>query len=782
MLSSYVSGIVLGKNITFFEHNLLFILCLLVFLLCLYSYKNNWKITSILFFSFFIFLGMGNTAYNLQPNAPNHIFHFAEQQGQLYGTVYETEINNNYNYQEVKINSNLFQVNNKNYKISGRVLLRIYELETIISIGDLVKAKVFLEEPKLAGNFGEFDYHDYLARQRIFLTDSISQNQLEVIGHNEKINFATIIHNIKEKIEKQIDKIYQLNPGNSLVKAIITGERAEISQNLTDIFQDAGVIHILAISGLHVGIITAGLFLLLNLIPPNILKDEFKYIIIIILMLGYAAITGFRPSVSRATLMFAILLMARYFNRPYHIYNSIYVAALILLLWQPLYLYDAGFLLSFLVTFVIVAFAPIIEERLSFLPGYLRKLVSVSLAAWLGVAPLTAYFFYKISFISILANIVIIPFIGIILILALSSIFISFLFLPIARLIVIFTNTLIEILVTIGHRLSLLPFAYKYVAKPEIFFIIIYYFIVLIVFYSINSWSKYNILEKKYRFWVIVAASFILLVGNMIFPPPLLAVHFLNVGQGDCIFIQTPQEQNILIDGGGTPYSDFDVGKNTVIPYLRREGINQIDVMFLTHPDIDHLEGLLPVLDEMKVNLVVDSGLECQDNSYLDFKSLIREKRSMSYYQTKAGDTIKINPDLEFVILNPVKTSVNWDESDFNNNSIVLKLHYKNAKFLFTGDIEKNAEVSLLASSYLLKSDILKVAHHGSNSSTGEPFLNSVEPEIAVISVGLNDFGHPHPDVVKRLKAKCKKVFRTDLNGTIIIKTDGNKYYINSLR
>jgi competence protein ComEC len=134
------------------------------------------------------------------------------------------------------------------------------------------------------------------------------------------------------------------------------------------------------------------------------------------------------------------------------------------------------------------------------------------------------------------------------------------------------------------------------------------------------------------------------------------------------------------------------------------------------------------------------------------------------------------------VILNPIKSSVYWDESDFNNNSIVLKLHYKNAVFLFTGDIEKNAETSLLTSNCLLKSDILKVAHHGSVSSTGESFLNSVQPDIAVISVGLNNFGHPHPDVVKKLEAKCQKVFRTDINGTIIIKTDGNKYYINSLR
>jgi competence protein ComEC len=727
---------------------------------------------------------MANTAYNLQPHGSNNIYQFAEKQGQICGTVWKADVNENYNYQELQVNSNLFMVDGKNYKVSGHVLLRIHGLENIIKTGDVVKTVVLLKEPALPGNFGEFNYRDYLARQRIFLTGSIPLNQIETIKHNNEINLISIIYNTKSQIIRQIEKIYTTNPGKMLVKAIITGERTGITQELKGIFQDAGVMHILAISGLHVGIFTVILLFLFNLIPEKILKKKFKYFIIIGIMLGYAAMTGFRPSVSRAAIMFAIVLIGRYFNRPYHIYNSLYLSAMIILLCQPLYLYDAGFLLSFLVTFAIVAFAPIIEAKLPFLPEYLRKIFSVSLSAWLGVLPLSAYFFYKVSLISILANIVIVPMIGIIIVIALISIVVSFVFLPLAGLIALCNNFLIEGLVMIGQRLSLLPFAYKYIAQPGILTIIFYYFIIVIIFYSLYFWSKYDVLKKKRRFWVIVSCSFVLLVGNLLFPQSLLAVHFINVGQGDCIFIQTPKEKNILIDGGGTPFSDFDVGINTVIPYLRRKGVNHIDVMFLTHPDLDHLEGLLPVLEEMKVTLVVDNELEYPEENYLAFKSFILENENISYYQTQAGDLIKISPEIEFAILNPIKRFEYSEERDFNNNSIVLKLHYKNASFLFTGDIEKNAEMSLLSNtnSSLLKCDILKVAHHGSNSSTSKTFLNNVEPQIAVISVGLNNFGHPHLDVVKRLENKCQKVFRTDLNGTIIIKTDGKKYYISTLR
>ncbi|MDD5497623.1 MAG: ComEC/Rec2 family competence protein, partial [Atribacterota bacterium] len=295
-------------------------------------------------------------------------------------------------------------------------------------------------------------------------------------------------------------------------------------------------------------------------------------------------------------------------------------------------------------------------------------------------------------------------------------------------------------------------------------------------------WSQLNLITKKRIFWTITSSGFIVLFMQIISPLNSLSVHFLNVGYGDSILIKTPQEKNILIDGGGTPFHDFDVGENIVLPYLRRLGVKHIDLIFLTHPDIDHLEGLIPILKEMKVDMVIDSGINCQQDTYLNFLSLIQEDEEISYYQARAGDVIKLSPDLQLVVLNPLNRKDYGQQSNFNNHSIVLKLLYKNISFLFTGDIEEKSEINLLSWNTFLQSDILKVAHHGSNTSTTDLFLNQVKPEVAIISVGTNNFDHPNAEVMEKLEASCQKVFRTDLNGTVLIRSNGQKYYITTLR
>ncbi len=268
----------------------------------------------------------------------------------------------------------------------------------------------------------------------------------------------------------------------------------------------------------------------------------------------------------------------------------------------------------------------------------------------------------------------------------------------------------------------------------------------------------------------------------LLFSAKNLSVHFINVGQGDSILIQTPQRKNILIDGGGTPYSDFDVGKKIVIPYLRRQGIKKIDLLVLTHPDLDHMEGLIPVLSDLKVCNIIDSGISVKNETYYDFISLIERDDSISYHKAIAGDIIRFNKDLEMLVLNSLNIPAYGDENNFNNHSIVLKLIYKNTSYLFTGDIEEKAENNLLYWENTLKSDILKVAHHGSTTSSSTQFLEKVLPEVAVVSVGLNHYNQPHQDVVERLNGHCQKVLRTDLNGTIMINSDGYKFYINTLR
>lgn len=729
---------------------------------------------------------MLNTSLNLTPFALNHIYHFKGKEGTVIGKVCQVDINFNDGYQEIIIDTQTFKTSQNIFETNGRLLLKIYEIEKIVAFNDIVKAEVILTEPSLPGNYGEFNYREYLAQQKIFLTDNIKTNQIEIIGNKKEINLASILNDIKTNIIDKIEKIYRHTDARAIIKAVVIGDRSEITEELKDVFQVAGVMHILAISGLHVGIIAMVLFLLFSTISDNKLSKSFKYIFIIIIMLGYAAITGFRPSVSRATLMFIVLLGAKLLNRPYNVYNSISIAAFLILLWQPLYLFDTGFILSFTATFFIIFLTPIMESILKdclfLLPDYLVKSLSVSASAWLGVMPLSAFFFYKISIISILSNILIVPVIGVIIIFALFSIFLSFLFLPLGNFLALVNNGLISLLIFIGEKLSLLPFAYRDIAQPGILSIAIYYIIIVFIFYSLKYRYNINILKNKITIYSTIILILLVISINILKPSPLLAVHFINVGQGDSILIQTPEKQNILIDGGGTPFSDYDMGKNVVIPYLRRQGVNHLDIMVLTHPDLDHMEGLLPVLEEIKVDLVIDSNIPCQEEIYKDFLALIKKNGKTTYHKTQAGDKIEVCKDIDIFIINPIYSDLTINENNFNNNSIVLKLRYENINFLFTGDIEEEIEKKILSNNASLNSNILKVAHHGSISSTSTKFLDAVAPEVAVISVGSNNFGHPHPDVIKKLENRCQQVFSTDRNGTVLVKTNGKNIYIDTLR
>lgn len=729
---------------------------------------------------------MLNTSLNLTPFALNHIYHFKGKEGTVIGKVCQVDINFNDGYQEIIIDTQTFKTSQNIFETNGRLLLKIYEIEKIVAFNDIVKAEVILTEPSLPGNYGEFNYREYLAQQKIFLTDNIKTNQIEIIGNKKEINLASILNDIKTNIIDKIEKIYRHTDARAIIKAVVIGDRSEITEELKDVFQVAGVMHILAISGLHVGIIAMVLFLLFSTISDNKLSKSFKYIFIIIIMLGYAAITGFRPSVSRATLMFIVLLGAKLLNRPYNVYNSISIAAFLILLWQPLYLFDTGFILSFTATFFIIFLTPIMESTLKdclfLLPDYLVKSLSVSASAWLGVMPLSAFFFYKISIISILSNILIVPVIGVIIIFALFSIFLSFLFLPLGNFLALVNNGLISLLIFIGEKLSLLPFAYRDIAQPGILSIAIYYIIIVFIFYSLKYRYNINILKNKITIYSTIILILLVISINILKPSPLLAVHFINVGQGDSILIQTPEKQNILIDGGGTPFSDYDMGKNVVIPYLRRQGVNHLDIMVLTHPDLDHMEGLLPVLEEIKVDLVIDSNIPCQEEIYKDFLALIKKNGKTTYHKTQAGDKIEVCKDIDIFIINPIYSDLTINENNFNNNSIVLKLRYENINFLFTGDIEEEIEKKILSNNASLNSNILKVAHHGSISSTSTKFLDAVAPEVAVISVGSNNFGHPHPDVIKKLENRCQQVFSTDRNGTVLVKTNGKNIYIDTLR
>ncbi len=310
--------------------------------------------------------------------------------------------------------------------------------------------------------------------------------------------------------------------------------------------------------------------------------------------------------------------------------------------------------------------------------------------------------------------------------------------------------------------------------------ITLYYLTVLVIIELFYKKTISQKIREKVALIILVAILLIIIV-QVFFPAENLKVNFINVGEGDCILIEAPNKINILIDGGGTSQSDFDVGSKIVVPYLRRKGINKINLLILTHPHLDHLEGLLPVIREFKVDVVLDSGLACDSSEYREFISLIL-KKGITYHKARAGDNFIFSNNLEIFLLNPLYDSDFYNDSDFNNASIVVKLFYKNADFLFTGDIEESTEKKLLVWENILQADILKVGHHGSSTSDNLEFLDRVDPSIAIITVGKNPFGHPSQKIIKRLEDRNIQIYRTDEDGTIIIRTNGQEYWIRTLR
>jgi len=777
ILILYIIGIIYGKFISI-NPILLFSILIFLTIITVISFIKQWNITTALLFLIIFLIGIFNYNLNSSPIGANHLANFIEDKKlSIIGTVLDKEYYPN--QEKISLKVKVCQIEREDYSIraQGLILVNTYLDNCPFEYGDMLKIKGKLEKPIKQKNFGEFNYELYLAREKIFTYLNIWQERdILKIGEDDSNFLANLSLSARDKI-KEVTKQTLPSPYNSLLIGMLLGEKGFIPPDLKEIFAEAGIMHILAVSGLHVGIIAMALLALLSMLR---LPKKLKLLTLILILIMYASITGYRPSVLRATIMFVLLIGGKLINRGRNLNISLFFAAFLILLLNPLTLYDAGFLLSFVVTFFIINLSPILQELYSKIIIWVRNPLAVSTAAWIGIFPLSAYFFSKVSIISIISNIFIIPLTGIAVILGFITFFIGLVSISLAGVIANINYLILNIITLIAKSFSSFPFAFVYVAQPSVLIIILYY---LTVFFIIEIFYKKAISQniRKKAVFGILLIILLLIIVQILYPADNLKVTFINVGQGDCILIEAPNKINILIDGGGTPQSNFDVGNKIVIPYLRRKGINEIDLLVLTHPHLDHLEGLLPIIRELKVDTVLDSGLISDLPEYREFISLI-QKKGIPYHQAKAGDNFIFNNNLEIFLLNPLYSSDVYNDSDFNNASIVVKLFYKNADFLFTGDIEETNEKKLLIWDNILQSDILKVAHHGSATSTNLEFLDKVDPSIAVITVGKNIFGHPSQKVIERLKDRDIKIYRTDENGTIIIRTNGQKYWIRTLR
>ncbi len=636
-----------------------------------------------------------------------------------------------------------------------KILINIKMSQDIPSIkyGDSLYIEGEFKQPEEARNYKGYNYKQYLKTKKIIGT--VELEKVKIL----KSSNGSFIHNIQKYIRDTINGTLTDEEGNLLL-AILLGDKDKLSEDIQESFKTSNLSHMLAVSGAHVSYIILGLTYVLQ---NSIIGKKNGKIVCIIFLLAFMAITNFTPSVTRACIMAILTLLSSIIYRKSDVYTNISVAALITLIFNPYSLLDLGFQLSYGGTIGIIIFIKRIQEKKSNskVINYIKQMALVSIYANIIIIPIMMYHFNTVSFTFIISNIMASPILGIIVITGFLFIITSITVKPLTSLIAIFIKPILSILIKISQICSKLPFSNILVVTPYMFNVISYYAIIL---YCIKS-------KKNNKCKIIICLLIVLILINFIIYifPQKLRIFFIDVGQGDSTLIITPDKKTVLIDGGGS--DSFDVGEKVLLPYLLDRRILKVDYVLISHFDTDHCGGILTIMEKVKVkNIIISEQAEHSEN-YERFKKLMIHKK-IRLIEVKKGDKIKIGRYSEFKILFP--TSRLLSENPLNNNSIVAQFNYNNFKMLFTGDIEKLAEQQILkAEKAEIRADILKVAHHGSKTSSIPEFIKAVRPKIALIGVGKNNtFGHPNQQTIKNLEnIKCR-IYRTDLQGEIIIKID----------
>ena len=666
--------------------------------------------------------------------------------------------------------------------------------------GDKVRLQGEFRKGSEQRNTGGFDYQLYLKSIHIYGTlkvESYQKISSDNVNWIEKsINTIKLV--MTENIEKVLEKEEE-----QIVKGLILGDTTVLEEELKEKFQIANISHVLAVSGMHIVYIVMGIEIVFK---KWLGKRNVKYVVIIGLLF-YMSLTGYTSSIVRAGIMGMMNIIAFLVYRKNDIWTSIAISLGIILIQNPYAITSVGLQLSYLGTIGIILFNKNIKQfldnikwiknniqikrskRISKIVENLKDMISVTLSAQIMILPIMLYHFNMIGIYFVITNILVSIMIGPIMFLSIIFIFSSFIHLQISQFISVFLSIGIKSLIQISNLASL-PFSKIYVPTPSILYIIIYYIVMLVgnqiyMIYTTKyenstkrrvknliALMKYKLYEKKKKNFKIYrkileernVKAFILRTYKVIFLvlffigiyqfPRDLEIHFLDVGQGDSCFIVTPNHKTILIDGGGSTSNTFDVGKDTVIPYLLDKGYTKLDYVFISHFDQDHVGGILSVLEELKVGQVFISKQGEKSENYETFLKIVEQKK-LRVREVKMGDKIKIG-DVIFHILWPEGKQI--EENILNNNAMVMKLQYKNFSMLFTGDIEAVAEKKILSlydtNLNSLKATVLKVAHHGSKSSSTEKFLETVNAKVAIIGVGENNmFGHPSNAVLERLQS-----------------------------
>ncbi|MGC9092341.1 MAG: DNA internalization-related competence protein ComEC/Rec2 [Bacteroidota bacterium] len=669
--------------------------------------------------------------------------------------------------------------------------------------GKIYQIHGMLSLPEPARNPGELDYAAYLKMRDIHALLHADADNIQLINkemHEDPLHAAA--RATREWCTDVFNRFVGGEEGDFL-RGLLLGDRSGVDPDVRSAFINAGVIHVLAVSGLHVGIIAAIVFALLDVFR---LPRTPKALATMVTLTFYVILVGAPPSAVRAGIMTSAIVLGHAMERKTSSLNTIAAAALIILTIDTFSIFNVGFLLSFAAVIGIVTlykplrgiFGRHAVSGLAWIAPVF-DLLAVSVAAFIGTFPITAAYFSRVSLVALVANLFVVPWVGLVAAAGVSLLSFAAVSQSIAVYYAAAAQFLTSVLLKFVTAAGGLPFASLHVNAFHVGWAIVFY----IASFAIIMTPRGNMTKRLILIALFLATATVWM--SLLFPGSItkqdgnLTVTFLDVGQGDAAFIRFADGKTMLVDAGPKTFT-YDAGEKVVVPFLKREGISHLDVVVTTHPHSDHLGGIPAVLRSIPVGEVIDPGQVTNTKLYREYIHLIEEKH-LRRSIIRAGERINVTPTARVYVLSPTNCFVSADSnasySHLNNSSTVLKVMYGETSMVLSGDAERDPESQMVAAyGDFLRSNILKVGHHGSITSSSLPYVKAIfshynnsgqaqpksegdtrkgaEQKYAVVSVGkFNKFNHPSEEVLTRLRLLGAEVSRTDENGAVVFQSDG---------
>jgi competence protein ComEC len=723
---SAMLGIVIASNPK--NSQLIFIFFIMM---CWLFFVKKKIVVSVLFF---IVYGTYFYIYDLM-NETN----FTGNETFIVGEIHSVQVNSN------QMTSNVETVQGENILVKGPNSLNVNILP-----GQICKMYGILEQPKSSRNFYDFDYRNYLRRKQIHWL--FKMKDIQCI-ESRSLSIINQLKRLRLEAMKVVDQTFSQKT-KGLANALILGKRTDLSDEVIEVYRKHGLAHLLAISGLHVGIIFYYIYWLL--LRAGITRERTLEILLLFL-LGYIVMTGATASILRAGTMAMLYMLAQRFKIKVTPIDTLSITFLLLITINPYAIFEIGFQFSFIVTFFLVTSAPGIINKYQ---SPFKQILAVTVIAQFASLPIILFYNYEFSLWSFPLNLIFVPLYTFVILPAVLLSFVTFFMPQISDLIILIIENVFVLSNSLLQVIDEIKIGVITLGQPSIFLLYCYY---LALIFLHNVWERTMKLKA-----MVLAIIPLLFVCTFHWLLPFLNSHatvtFLDVGQGDAIVIELPHRKGVYVIDTGRKVENksytYDAGKSVVVPYLKAKGIRNVDKLIISHSDLDHIGGALSLLFHIRVKelIVSESDSSNQLEELLKVAKILKvdiKKVRKGYGWQKANEM--------FFVIHPTKKHYSR-----NNASIVLYAVIGNMRWLFTGDIEEEAEQEILKNFQNVKLDVLKVSHHGSKTSTSEAFLKVFTPKIAVISVGEKNFyGHPNPKVTKRLNNNEIVSFRTDLHGAV---------------